>query len=179
MLATTILGLEIPESRPVFLTALAVHVTAGSVSIISGALTAFARKRPGHHPRAGKVYLIGLAGVFVTATVMSVMHWEHSWHLFLIASTTYGLGRFGVLARKRRWRRWRTWHGAAMGMSYVALYTGFYVDNGPQLPVWERLPPVMFWFLPSAVGIPLILFALKRNGALRVPRRRQLVREAA
>ena len=29
-----------------------------------------------------------------------------------------------------------------MAASYVALLTGFYVDNGPQLPLWDRLPTV-------------------------------------
>jgi hypothetical protein len=47
------------------------------------------------------------------------------------------------------------WHGCAMAGSYVALFTGFYVDNGPQLPVWDRLPHLLYWLLPAAVGAPL------------------------
>ena len=46
-----------------------------------------------------------------------------------------------------------------MATSYVALLTGFYVDNGPKLPLWDRLPPVSFWFLPSVVGVPLLVRA--------------------
>lgn len=46
-----------------------------------------------------------------------------------------------------------------MGTSYVALVTAFYVDNGPHLPLWDRLPPLAFWFLPGAIGFPLIAFA--------------------
>jgi hypothetical protein len=138
MLAINILGLEIPDSRPVFLTALAVHVIAGAVSVVSGALAATARKRRGRHPKAGVVYGAGLATVFVTATVMAALRWQHSWHLFVIACTAFGLGLLGVFARERRWHRWMTWHGTAMGLSYVALLTGFYVDNGPQLPLWDH-----------------------------------------
>jgi hypothetical protein len=53
-----------------------------------------------------------------------------------------------------------------MAGSYIALLTGFYVDNGPQLPLWNRLPSWSFWFLPAAIGIPLTWRALRRNGAL-------------
>ena len=49
-----------------------------------------------------------------------------------------------------------------MGGSYIALLTGFYVDNGPFLPLWDRLPHITYWLLPSLVGIPLIWLALRR-----------------
>jgi hypothetical protein len=58
------------------------------------------------------------------------------------------------------------WHGCAMAGSYVALFTGFYVDNGPQLPLWDRLPHLTYWLLPAAMGAPLTWWALRRNGAL-------------
>ena len=32
-------------------------------------------------------------------------------------------------------------HIAGMGVGYVAMLTAFYVDNGPHLPIWARLPP--------------------------------------
>jgi hypothetical protein len=35
-----------------------------------------------------------------------------------------------------------------MGSSYLGLLTAFYVDNGPQLPLWNRLPDWSFWILP-------------------------------
>jgi hypothetical protein len=50
-----------------------------------------------------------------------------------------------------------------MGGAYIALFTGFYVDNGPHLPVWDRLPSLAYWTLPSLVGVPLILRALARR----------------
>jgi hypothetical protein len=49
-----------------------------------------------------------------------------------------------------------------MGGSYIALLTGFYVDNGPFLPLWSRLPHLTYWLLPSLVGVPLIWVALRR-----------------
>ncbi|MEV7628061.1 hypothetical protein [Actinoplanes sp. NPDC089786] len=53
-----------------------------------------------------------------------------------------------------------------MAGSYTALLTGFYVDNGPQLPLWDRLPHLSYWLLPAAVAIPLTWRALARNNAV-------------
>ena len=49
-----------------------------------------------------------------------------------------------------------------MGLSYVALLTAFYVDNGPHLPLWDRLPTITFWVAPALIGAPVILRALTR-----------------
>jgi hypothetical protein len=49
-----------------------------------------------------------------------------------------------------------------MGLSYIAMLTAFYVDNGPHLPLWDRLPTIAFWMLPSAIGAPLIARAVPR-----------------
>ena len=49
-----------------------------------------------------------------------------------------------------------------MGGSYIALLTGFYVDNGRFLPLWDRLPHIAYWLLPSLIGVPLIWRALRR-----------------
>jgi hypothetical protein len=39
-----------------------------------------------------------------------------------------------------------------MGGSYIALLTGFYVDNGPNLPLWDHLPHWTYWTLPATEG---------------------------
>ncbi|WP_020525273.1 hypothetical protein [Catelliglobosispora koreensis] len=158
----TIFGLEIPDAGPVFLTALAFHIAAGLTCVTSGALAASARKHPGRHPKAGKVYLWGIGVVFVTASVMSVIRWRENWHLFLVALVAAGLAWFGWRSRVHRRPGWPVRHAIGMGGSYIALLTGFYVDNGPQLPLWKRLPHWAFWVLPAAVGIPLIWWALRR-----------------
>jgi hypothetical protein len=41
--------------------------------------------------------------------------------------------------------------------------TCHYVDNGKNLPLWRELPEIAFWFLPSAIGVPLILYVLLRH----------------
>jgi len=162
MLTIEIFGLEIPDAGPVFLTALGFHVLAGTTCVISGGLAASARKRPGRHPKAGHVYLWGIALVFVTATVMSVIRWREDWHLFAIAVLAFGLAMAGWRFRVHRPRGWPRWHAISMGGSYIALLTGFYVDNGSQLPLWDRLAHWTYWVLPAAVGVPLIWWALRR-----------------
>jgi hypothetical protein len=162
MLAIKILGLDIPDAGPVFFTALALHVLAGVICVVAGALAATARKRPGRHPKSGRVYLWGIGAVSTTATVMAVIRWREDWHLFAIASVAFGLAMFGWRARRLRGPGWPRWHATGMGGSYIALLTGFYVDNGPQLPLWNRLPHWTYWLIPAAVGVPLIWWALRR-----------------
>jgi len=144
MLATaiTIFGLEIPAAGPVFSVALIAHVLAGLTCVVTGALAASAPKRAGHHPRSGTIYYRGLAVV--------------------IGTVAFTAGTVGYLARRRRWRGWLTAYVVGMGVSYVAMLTAFYVDNGPQLPLWNRLPGLAFWVGPSLIGVPLIMRALAR-----------------
>lgn len=176
MAAIDIGGIEIPDSRPVFLAALAVHVLAGLVSVIAGARAALARKRPGWHPRAGRVYLGGISTIFVTATIMAALRWHEDRHLFVIATIAFGLALAGFAARRRARDGWLLRHGSAMGGSYIALLTGFYVDNGPQLPAIDRLPHAAYWIVPITVGVPVTAIALVRNGALRLPGRSRVSR---
>lgn len=160
-----IFGLEIPDAGPVFLAALAAHVLAGLTCVVAGALAATARKRRGRHPRAGRVYLWGLGVVFVTATVMAVVRWREDAHLLAIATVAFGFGVFGWRARRLHRPGWPLRHAIGMGGSYIALFTGFYVDNGPQLPLWNRLPQWTYWVIPAAVGVPLTWWALRRFSA--------------
>jgi hypothetical protein len=162
MLAAELLGLPIPDAGPVFAAALAGHIAAGLTAVGSGALAAGARKRRGRHPRAGRVYLWALGGVAATATVMTTIRWREDAHLFAIAVVSAALGWYGYRARRHRRPGWPVRHAIGMGGSYIALLTGFYVDNGPFLPVWNRLPDPAFWVLPTAVGAPLIWLGIHR-----------------
>src|SRR3954447_13105550 len=162
MLSRDILGVPIPDAGPVFAAALAVHIAAGLTAVIAGALAALAHKRPGRHPKAGRTHLIALGFIFATATVMAAIRWREDAHLFALACVAFGLGLFGWRARRRQQPTWPTQHGIGMSGSYIALLTGFYVDNGPFLPLWNRLPHLTYWLLPSIVGVPLIRWALRR-----------------
>jgi hypothetical protein len=162
-----VLGIHVPAAGRVFLAALALHILAGLTAVIAGVVATTARKRSGRHPRAGVIYLYAITAVFVTATVMAALRWHEDWRLFIIAAVTFALAMLGWLARRRRVRAWMAWHVGAMAGSYIGLFTGFYVDNGPQLPLWDRLPHLAYWFIPAAVGIPLTWRALRHNGAIR------------
>jgi uncharacterized membrane protein len=154
-----IFGLPIPDAGPIFAAALVLHILSGLTAVIAGALAATARKQPGRHPRAGRVYLCALGGIFATATIMAAIRWHEDAHLFAIAVIAFSLGLYGYRARRRHRPGWPPHHAIGMGGSYIALLTGFYVDNGPFLPLWDRLPHITYWVLPSLVGVPLIWFA--------------------
>jgi hypothetical protein len=92
MLDAEIFGLPIPDAGPAFATALVIHILSGLTAVIAGALAATARKRPGRHPRAGRVYLWALGGIF--ATVMAIIRWREDAHLFAIAVIAFSLGLY-------------------------------------------------------------------------------------
>jgi hypothetical protein len=145
-----------------FRLALAIHIAAGLTGVVSGLLAATARKRRGRHPRAGRVYLSALSVVVATAAVMAALRWPYDLHLLVIALVAGALALLGWRARRRLRRGWARWHAIGLGGSYIALFTGFYVDNGPRLPVWELLPQWAFWTLPTAIGVSLIALGLRR-----------------
>ena len=161
--ASDLLGVPVPSDAPAFLLALGAHLAAGITCVIAGAAAAFARKRPGLHTKAGLVYWWGLFWVFVSSVVMSLVRWPHDIHLFAIGLLAFGAGTTGFVARLKRWSGWRGLHIVTMGASYVLLLTGFYVDNGPHLPGWRHLPGITFWILPAAIGMPIIIRALRQD----------------
>jgi len=143
---------------------LVIHILAGLTCVITGVVAMVSPKRPGRHPRFGAVFYGAISLLFATATGMAAMRWSRDYQLFLIAAAAFGSASVGYAARKIRWKGWITFHISGMGLSYVALLTGFYVDNGPSLPVWKLLPHLTYWLLPGAIGVPLILRALVRWG---------------
>jgi hypothetical protein len=162
ILADDAFGLPIPDAGPIFAAALVLHIAFGLTAVVSGALAATAKKRPGWHPRAGRVYLCALGGVFGTATIMAIIRWREDAHLLAIAVVAFSLALYGYRARRLHRPGWPPHHAIGMGGSYIALLTGFYVDNGPFLPLWKELPHVSYWLLPTVVGVPLIWLALYR-----------------
>jgi len=164
-----VLGLPIPLEDPVFLTTLAIHVPAASLCVIAGLIAMLSRKRPGRHPLAGSTYFWSLLVVFATATILSILRWAENSHLFILGALAIVAASFGRRARRRKWRRWVRLHIGGMSVSYSMLLTAFYVDNGPNLPLWRELPNIAFWLLPSAIGLPLIVYALVRHPLVRPP----------
>ena len=161
-----VLGIPVPSSSPLFLSIVAVHVAAGLMCTVSGVVAMLARKGAGRHPSAGAVYFWSLLVVFLTMTALSILRWPHNTHLLALGILSFGAGVAGRTARRRLWRRWLPVHITGMAVSYILLLTAFYVDNGPHLPLWRSLPPLAFWLLPSLVGLPLLIRALRRHSAL-------------
>lgn len=159
-------GLDVPSTAPVFLTFVGIHVVAGLVSVVTGALAALSHKGSARHITVGRVYFGGICTVFGTATAMAVMRWREDYGFFLIGLVAFCLALTGFTARVRHWPG-DSVHIIGMGGAYVAMLTAFYVDNGKHLPLWDRLPTAAFWVLPSVVGVPIIVRAL-RNSTWRV-----------
>jgi len=156
-----ILGDQVGSTAPVFLAFLAIHVLAGLTAVITGAIAALSRKGSPRHIRAGRWYYGAISTVFATAIALAAMRWRQDYYLFLIGAVAFTAATIGYQHRRRH-RPGDTGHIIGMGTSYVAMLTAFYVDNGPHLPLWDRLPAWAFWLLPSAIGAPVIVRAVLR-----------------
>jgi hypothetical protein len=167
-LASQVLGLPVPDEGALFDAALGCHIAAALSCVVTGALAATAPKRPGCHTTSGRVFFWSLAVVFGSSTTIALLRFAQDWHLLLIGTVAFGAGSLGYLARRRQRPGWQRLHILGMGGAYIALFTGFYVDNGRHLPLWDRLPTIAYWTLPSLIGTPLILRALMRRRLVRV-----------
>ena len=154
-------GIEIPDAGPLFLLSVGIHIAAGLTAVVAGAAVMLMRKGTRRHRRWGWTYLVALMVVFLTMVVMVIIRWPLNLHLLALGIIALTAALLGVLNRRRRGSD--SWHIIAMGLSYIAMLTAFYVDNGPQLPVWELLPWWAFWLLPTVVGTPLIAIAVRRR----------------
>lgn len=155
-----LLGLDVASTTVLFLTFLAVRVVAALVAIIAGATAMLVRKGAGPHPRAGRSYLVALVATFLSACIMASFRWPVDLPLVITGAVSVAAAIYGF-AFRRLHRPGETPHIVAMGLSYIALLTAFYVDNGPHLPVWNLLPTISFWILPAAVGVPLIIRTIR------------------
>ncbi len=167
--AASILGDHVGSTAPVFLAFLAVHVIAGLTAVITGAAAAVARKGSRRHIRAGRGYYRAISVVFATAAVLAAMRWRQDYYLLVIGAVAFTTATIGYRHRRQH-RPGDTGHIAGMGTAYVAMLTAFYVDNGPHLPLWDRLPTLAFWLLPSAIGAPVIARAILRARQPNPPR---------
>src|SRR5436305_1085997 len=76
---------------------LVVHIAAGLVCVVSGAVALLSPKQQGRHPRFGVVYYGALGVVFATATVLAALRWAQSGYLFFLGSVAFGAGSIGYL----------------------------------------------------------------------------------
>jgi hypothetical protein len=161
-----VLGIPIPSSAPIFLSIIAIHVTAGLSCTVAGLVAMLAPKRAGRHPTAGTVYCWSLVVVFLSMTALSLIRWPANNHLFALGILSFGAGTAGRTVRRRQRPGWLPLHVTGMAISYILLLTAFYVDNGPHLSLWRSLPPLAYWLLPSLVGVPILLWVLRYHPLL-------------
>ncbi len=154
-----LLGIPLPSDNPVFPGLVAVHIAFGLTAVIAGVLAMLAPKGRGPHSRRGIAYFWALAGVFLTMSALSFMRWADDYALFILGAASFGAALIGRWAIRRGMVRL---HLSCMGMSYVAMLTAFYVDNGKNLPLWRDLPQLAFWVLPVALGAPIIAYHVFR-----------------
>jgi uncharacterized membrane protein len=165
--AARILATEVGSTAPLFLAVLSVHVLAGLTAVLTGAVAALTAKGSRRHVQAGRWYYRAISTVFATALALTAMRPRADYQLALIGLVAFTAATVGYLHRRRH-RPGDTPHIIGMGVSYIAMLTAFYVDNGPHLPLWDRLPSLSFWFLPGVIGIPIIVQAVGRRARPRV-----------
>ena len=159
-------SLGVHNPSPIFTMLLVFHIVAGLTCVIAGAVAILSTKRRGRHPGFGTIYYWSLSIVFVSSTGMAGIRWSHDAHLFALGSIAFTIASIGYAARRIRWRGWTSIHILGMSLSYIVLLTAFYVDNGPNLPLWKLLPTFAFWIGPSIIGLPLVARALLRHAHL-------------
>ena len=160
-------GIPLPSDAPLFLALIALHLAAGLTVVIAGAVAMLSRKQAGRHPFAGTIYYWALAVVFVTMSVLALTRWSEDYHLFVLGLLAFIAATIGRTARRSLWRGWPRIHIIGMGASYILTITAFYVDNGPNLPLWRELPSIAFWILPTLIGAPILINALIRHPLVR------------
>lgn len=163
-------GIRVRSNSSFFLAVVALHVAFALICVAMGVVAMVSAKRGGRHPRFGTLYYWSLAAVFASATILAAMRWAEDWPLFVLGALAYLAATVGRAARRGMWRQWATVHVTGMGASYILLLTAFYVDNGKNLPVWRDLPTLAYWLVPSAVGLPLIAWALVCHPVVRSTR---------
>lgn len=160
---TDLLGIPLPSNEPTFVFAIIVHIVLSLVAVITGVIAMFKEKDALGHATYGRIYYWSICAAFVTVIILSIMRWPHNIHLLSIGMLTTTLVLIGRNLAKTKKINWARKHTICMGGSYILLLTGFYVDNGKNLPFWRIFPQWFFWVFPALVGIPMMVRVLKRH----------------
>lgn len=160
---TILFGIPVPSTNRLFLAIVVVHIMFGLICVLAGLTAMLSEKGGKSHSLAGKTYFWGMLLAFVTIAVLSVMRWPHNIHLLTIGTFAFALTFTGRRLAQTRASGWTRLHTLCMGLSYILLLTGFYVDNGKNLPFWKQFPQPFFWVFPSIVGLPIIAYAWLRH----------------
>lgn len=160
---TDLFGVPVPSDNKFFLTFIVIHIVFGLTCVISGLIAMLSKKTKGRHSKAGKTYYWGMTCLFITVVITSIMRWPHNIHLLIVGTFAYRLTYLGQHLTKTQQQNWTRLHTICMGGSYILLITGFYVDNGKNLPFWNQFSELFFWLFPSSIGIPIIIYTFFRH----------------
>lgn len=165
---TILFGIPVPSTDKTFLVVVVIHILIALVCVISGLVAMLSDKNSKRHPTYGKIYFWAMLAALITITILSVMSWPHNIHLMLIGILAMIFSYTGRRMAKKKRSNWTRLHTICMGASYILLLTGFYIDNGKNLPFWRLFPQWFFWIFPAMIGIPIILYVLKKHPLNRV-----------
>lgn len=150
---------------------LIIHIIAGSFCLLTGAINFSVKKKKSKHTIIGEWYHGGYLIVFITSVGMAITNWSESAYLFYIAIFSYALALFGYLAGKIRWRDWLSMHIGGMAGSYIGIITAVLVVNGADIPLINKIPSLLLWFIPTTIGTPIIFMVSKRYSTLTKPKK--------
>lgn len=153
---------EIKGGASMHSVALAVHIAAGTICLVTGLVALAVGKRRGLHTAVGEVYHGSYVFVFLSAIVLSLLNWADLAHLFFIAIFSYGLAVWGYMERKRQRPGWLARHISGMAGSFIGVTTAVLVTNGPRLPGMQDVPELVFWLAPTVIGSPLVALTVER-----------------
>jgi hypothetical protein len=173
---TIVFGIPVPSTDPVFVAIVRFHIIVGVVAVALGVAAMLSAKGRGRHSTFGTLYYWSLAVLVASASGLAVVRWAENDHLFFLGASSLAAATIARTALRRRWRNWVRVHITGMGSSYILMLTAFYVDNGKNLPLWRELPQLMFWLLPAACGLPLVIWAILRHPLARRERSRREAR---
>jgi FtsH-binding integral membrane protein len=131
------------------------HILMGTGALLLGPVAMLARKARGWHTRAGEIYHTLVLGVCVTAVALAILGWDRSAAFLPIAIGSYAFALVGYVTAKLRFSGWLRIHVVGQGGSYIAMTTALLVVNLGRESFWA-------WALPTLVGTPLIVWAIRR-----------------
>jgi hypothetical protein len=154
---TDLFGIPIPSTDKVFIGLVVVHIIISLVALTAGALAMFAHKTSLGHKKNGNIYFWSMSFAFITIVILSIMRWPHNISLLAIGISAFSATVLGRKFAKTKRKGWTRLHLIFMGASYIFLLTGFYVDNGKNLPFWRSFSHWFMYVFPSMIGIPIIV----------------------
>lgn len=133
-------GIPLPSNDPSFLVTVVVHILLSLTAVVSGLIAMLKNKNLKGHSKFGMIYYWTIISAFVTVIILAIMRWPDNNHLLIIGILTVILVFVGRRMTKLKTPHWPRLHTICMSSSYILLLTGFYVDNGKNLPLWNRFP---------------------------------------